>query len=321
MKNVSKFIGIAFLAFTAFSCSSDDETGTPQLETIAEIAQQNPDLSILVDALVRTNLVDTFNGTGSFTVFAPTNTAFETFLATTPFETVDDVPVDVLTEILKNHVLVGSFNSTELVTGYKSTLAKGSASATNTLSMYFDVSSAGVFINGGTSNGGASVSTANIQASNGVIHVVNAVIGLPTIVNHAIANPNFSLLVDTLTGAGQPDFVSILSGTGPFTVFAPNNTAFTNLGPELVGLGITPTTAQITSVLQYHVANGNVLSTTLMNGDVITSLLGQDFTINLTGGGVTITDANARITNIIATDVQCSNGVIHVVNKVLLPSL
>ena len=69
MKNVSKFIGIAFLAFTAFSCSNDDETGTPQLETIAEIAQQNPDLSILVDALVRTNLVDTFNGTGSFTVF------------------------------------------------------------------------------------------------------------------------------------------------------------------------------------------------------------------------------------------------------------
>jgi uncharacterized surface protein with fasciclin (FAS1) repeats len=88
MKNLAKFIGIAFLTFTVFSCS-DDETGTPELKTIAEIAQQNPNLSILVDALVRTNLVDTFNGTGSFTVFAPTNTAFETFLATTPYETVN----------------------------------------------------------------------------------------------------------------------------------------------------------------------------------------------------------------------------------------
>lgn len=306
------------IAISMTSCSDDDNNNQPQ--TIAQIASSNANLSILVQALQRANLVDTFNSTGDFTVFAPTDAAFTAFLATTPYATVNDVPVPVLTEILKNHVLAEGFTSSELMTGYYKTLAKGTASSTNTLSMYIDLTS-GVKINGGASNGGANVvlTSANILASNGVIHVVDNVIGLPTVVNHAIANPNFTSLVGALTGAGQPDFPTILSGTGPFTIFAPTNAAFTSLDAELQPGGIAGVpAATLTTVLQYHVVSGNVLSSSLTDNMVVTPLAGGDFTIGLTGGAK-ITDANNRVSNIIATDVQASNGVIHVLDKVLLP--
>ncbi|WNM20177.1 fasciclin domain-containing protein [Flavobacterium capsici] len=318
MKNLIKSLMIFAIAISMTSCSDDDNNNQPQ--TIAQIASSNANLSILVQALQRANLVDTFNSAGDFTVFAPTDAAFTAFLATTPYATVNDVPVPILTEILKNHVLAEGFTSSELMTGYYKTLAKGTASSTNTLSMYIDLTS-GVKINGGASNGGANVvlTSANILASNGVIHVVDNVIGLPTVVNHAIANPNFTSLVGALTGAGQPDFPTILSGTGPFTVFAPTNAAFTSLDAELQPGGIAGVpAATLTTVLQYHVVSGNVLSSSLTDNMVVTPLAGGDFTIGLTGGAK-ITDGNNRVSNIIATDVQASNGVIHVLDKVLLP--
>ena len=319
MRNLFKSLMIIAFAISATSCSGDDNV--ERKKSIAKIASENANLSILVQALDRAGLVATFESAGDFTVFAPTNQAFTAFLATTPYATINDVPVPVLTEILKNHVLGESLTSSELTTGYVKTLAKGSASMTNTLSMYIDLNS-GVKINGGVSNGGANVvlTSANIEASNGVIHVVDNVIVLPTVVNHAIANPEFSSLVSTLTSDGQPNFVSILSATGPFTVFAPTNAAFSALTPELAAIPLSPTTAQLTTVLQYHVVSpANVLASAITNGMTVTPLAGGTFTINTTNGAK-ITDANNRITNIIATDVQASNGVIHAIDKVLLPS-
>src|SRR5690606_1924828 len=105
-------------------------------------------------------------------------------------------------------------------------------SDTNTLSMFINTTS-GVVLNGGVANGGATVNTADVLASNGVIHLVNGVIKMPTVVNHALANPNFSILVEALTRNDQPDFAGILSGEGPFTVFAPTNDAFGSLLTEL----------------------------------------------------------------------------------------
>src|SRR5690606_9510179 len=120
-----------------------------------------------------------------------------------------------------------------LSTGYVKTMAKGAASTTNTLSMFINTSS-GVLINGGLSNNGAAVVTADVVASNGVIHIVNGVIALPTVTNHAIANAEFSVLVQALTRSDQPDFAGILSGyaNSPFTVFAPDNAAFLSLLDE-----------------------------------------------------------------------------------------
>ena len=288
-----------------FSCSDDDSP--QQNNSITDIASENPNFSILVEALSRADLAETLDQEGSYTVFAPTNEAFMNFLDDNGFESLDDVPLPTLTQVLLNHVVSGTNLSSGLTTGYVKTLATGSASYTNTLSMFINTAS-GVRL-----NGVSSVTTADIIADNGVIHVVDAVIGLPTIVTHATANPNFSTLATLLT---QQELVGTLNGTAssPFTVFAPLNSAFDTATLNLYG-GLNST--QKTAVLTYHVVPGaNVLSNAIPSGPITTFETGT-FTIS----GTVITDEQSRATNIVATDVQASNGVIHAVNQVLLPNL
>lgn len=324
MKTLKLFPRVVLLTtilFAGASCSDDDDVITPpeQARTIAEIAASNSDLTSLVAALDRANLVTTLDGEGQFTVFAPSNAAFATFMSDNGFANLEAIPVPVLREVLLNHVVSGRNLSTQLSTGYVKTLAKGGASDTNTLSMFINTTS-GVVLNGGVANGGATVNTADVLASNGVIHLVNGVIKMPTVVNHALANPNFSILVEALTRNDQPDFAGILSGEGPFTVFAPTNDAFGSLLTEL-GLSSLADVPQATleNVLKYHVVAGsNVLSTSLTNNMMVSTFQGSPFTVNTTGGA-SITDANNRVSNIIAVDVQASNGVVHAIDKVLLP--
>lgn len=323
MKNISKVIKLSMLAIVAsisFSCSDDDtvSSSSPTDNSISGIASRTPELSILVDALTRADLVQTLSQNGSYTVFAPTNAAFTTFLSDNGYASLNEVPVNALKEILLNHVVSGALPSSSLSTGYVKTLAKGSASTTNTLSMFVNTAS-GVKL-----NGIANVTTPNVTASNGVIHIVDAVIGLPTIVTHALANPNFTTLVSALTRADQPDFAGILSGTtnSPFTVFAPTNTAFGSLLTELGATSLNDISQNtLENTLKYHVVAGaNVLSASLTNNQSVTTFQGGNFTITTTDGAK-ITDANNRVSNIIAVDVQASNGVIHVIDKVILPVL
>ena len=317
---------IACFALTFSSCS-DDDNQTVQLDnTITGIASRTSDLSILVQALTRADLATTLQGSGPFTVFAPTNAAFTAFLATTPYATINDVPVPTLREILLNHVVSGAVQSTGLVNNtYIKTLGKGSASSTNTLSMYVNTTS-GVRL-----NGVSSVTTPNVLASNGVVHIVNAVIGLPTIITHAAANPNFSTLATIVTstttngnGFGDQTAVAtaLTTNTTALTVFAPTNAAFT-AATTGSGFAVGATPAQVTTVLQYHVTGaGNVLAASLTNGQVIPTVTSpvQNLTVNLTGGAKLI-DTSTTASNIIVTDVQCANGVIHAVDKVLQPNL
>lgn len=320
-----KGIAILTLAFipVVSSCSDDDNEQMPQGNTIVDVASSNANLSLLVDALDRADLAATLDGNGSFTVFAPTNQAFTAFLQQKGFANLDAVPVPVLKEILLNHVISGAVTSSSLTTGYVKTMAKGSASSTNTLSMYINTAN-GVVINGGAANGGATVTTADVMASNGVVHIVGNVIDLPTVTSHAIANPDFSILVQALTRNDQPDFAGILSGTqnSPFTVFAPTNSAFASLLTELnlTGLAQIPQ-ATLENTLKYHVVAGqNILAASLMNNMSVTTFQGSNFTVN-TQGGASIRDANGRVSTITATDIQASNGVVHVINKVLLPPM
>jgi uncharacterized surface protein with fasciclin (FAS1) repeats len=320
MKNFAKLIKLTLLVATStvmFSCSDDDSVAQ-ESNTIAAIASRNPNFTTLVAALDRADLVQTLDQNGPFTVFAPTNAAFDAFLADNGFTSLEDIPVDVLRQVLLNHVVSGNNPSSSLSTGYIKTLATGSASETNTLSMFVNRSS-GIFATNGVSlrlNGVASVTTANLVATNGIIHVVDAVIGLPTVVTHAAANPGFSTLVGLLS---QQDLVSTLDGTAssPFTVFAPNNDAFTTFESQNPGTLGSLTSAQVTAVLTYHVVAGaNVLSTGIPSGPITTFETGT-FSVN----GTTITDEAGRETEIVGFDVQASNGVIHVLNNVILPEL
>lgn len=315
MKKLVKTFAALCLGVMLLSCdSSTDPIEMPK--SAYDLASADSDLSSLKAAIDKTGLATTLNGAGNFTVFAPSNAAFSQFLTANGFASLNDVPNSLLKEVLLNHVLATKVMAAQITTGYVSTLAKGGASTTRNLSMYLNIS------NGVKINGASTVTAADIMASNGVVHKVDKVIGLPTIVTHAAANPEFSSLVAALTRPDMPNFVSILSGTAssPFTVFAPTNAAFGSLLSELglANLAAVPQ-ATLENVLKYHVVAGaNVASTDLTNNMVVTTFQGGTFTITTTGGAK-IKDANNRTSNIILTDVQCSNGIIHAVDKVLLP--
>lgn len=305
------FIGLILVT----SCSDDNDDTVTMPETISELAVATPDLSNLVAALTRVNLVETLDAAGTYTVFAPTNAAFSAFLSANNFASVNDVPVNVLTQVLLNHVIAEELPAASLTTGYKNTLATYADSNLN-LSMFVNTAS-GVKLNG-VSN----VVTPNIEATNGVIHIVDAVIGIPTVVTFATADPTFSTLVSALTTlTPATDFVSILSDTeAAFTVFAPTNAAFS-------ALANVPGETVLTQVLLHHVVSGNIQSGGLTpNGTTVApSLQGDNLSITLPGTGGNIANMTDGSGNsdigIIAVNVQAGNGVIHVINKIAIPNL
>ena len=331
------FVAAIFLA-TFASCEDDAATPIVQSKSIVQTAQADANLSILVQALTRANLVADVSGPGPITVFAPTNAAFTAFLQTNGFANIDAVPVDALRNILLNHVVVGAVRAADLpASGYFKSLANFGTTQSK-ISNYVAKTTTGstttVQINGPAANGGATVTTADVVASNGIVHVVNAVINLPTLVNHAVANPNLSTLVAVLTSTGAPfgnqsAVLSVVAGAtaaAPLTVFAPVNTAFAAaVAPG--GFANGATAAQVSTVLRYHVVPGaNVLAASLTNNQVVTTATtpapAQTFTVTTTGGAkITDKSSPAVQANITATDIQASNGVVHVLDKVLQPTL
>ncbi len=287
------------------------------LPNIVDHAVANPNLTSLVGALTdggNTTFTDLLSTADEdFTVFAPVNAAFDAF--TNPSS-------NDINDVLSNHVIVGAAAfSSGLTNSYVNTAAEFDTD--ENFSLYINTD------DGVTLNGVSNVAIADIVATNGVIHAVDAVIDLPNVVNFVAADPNFDSLEAALTTDGQPDFIITLLGDGPFTIFAPTNEAFQALldsndmwnGLPDIDSGL------LTSVLQHHVISGaNIRSGDLTpNGDTITppTLEGDSFTITLPG-----TDGNiANVTDgagnmgigIDAVDVQAVNGVIHVLDAVLLP--
>ena len=323
MKNYLKILSILFLSIFIISCDddNDDEGLCCAGSSIVDLASQTESLSTLVSALQVTGLDVTLSSPGAFTVLAPTNDAFDAFLTSINAAILEDIPVDVLTNVLLNHVIIGEVQSSSLTNGYASTQAVSGASGTN-MSIYINTD------NGVTFNGVSSVTSADVVASNGIVHIVDAVIGLPTVVTFAVADPNFGILEQALT---RPDltqsFVGLLSipagsTPSPFTVFAPVNSAFENL---LTELGISDLSAidepTLSSILSYHVLVGaNQLSTNLSDGMEFSTANGDALLFNFGDNGEGIlTDNNGRTSNIIAVDVQADNGIIHAIDTVILP--
>jgi transforming growth factor-beta-induced protein len=269
--------------------------------SILDAAMGLADFSSLVAALAKANLASTFMMDGAYTVFAPTNDAFAAFLASINVS-FEDLSAEDLSPILQYHVIGAEAMSSSLETGYLSTIYQ--AMEGKAVSILIEVDE------GVTLNGSIQVTTADVETSNGVIHVIDGVLTPTSVVDIAINNSSFSYLVEAVAKAG---LVETLSAEGPFTIFAPTDAAFEQLFEDLGVTGIEDIAAEtLIPILQYHVVSGNVRSTNLMEGDVAT--LNGTIAVSL-AGPVTINGS----TEVIATDVQGTNGVVHVIDKVLLP--
>jgi transforming growth factor-beta-induced protein len=316
MKRWFKYLAALGLVASLAACGGgDDEHPAPG--NIAEVAQSN-NLTALGAAVTKAGLATALTDpNASLTVFAPTDAAFSALATKLGFASagalVDALPASTLASILTYHVLPARKSAADLAAGgamqptlytFEGTSAKLTLSTT-----------AGVQISDAALTS-ANVTTADVPASNGVVHVIDKVLvppGVLNIVQMAQVNPIFSTLVGAVVTA---NLQGTLSGSGPFTVFAPTNDAFAAIQTTVAGLS----TAQLTQVLTYHVLPTQVLAANIPFGTPVTTVEGETITINA-GTPPTITDKTATPAPIVATDVRASNGVIHVIGKVLIPTL
>lgn len=317
----NKITLLLLMSFGVFISCETDEDANAKKDSLYGLVSENDDFDSLQRALEITDLTTTLNGTDVFTLFAPTDTAFENFLAENNFASIEAVPTSVLRQVLLNHVVATKIKLEDLpINTYINSQATGFASNSANLSMYFRN------VDGETEiNGVATVTNGDILASNGVIHKIDHVLKLPSIVDHILANPNLSTLSSALASNDQFDFVAELSSVnnGPYTMIAPMNTAFSSLlvelnQPNLAAIG----NSTLSQVLKYHfVITSNAFSSSLLDGDSITTYAGDSFSIQSTPANFRIVDVNNRLSNITTRDIQCYNGMIHMVDRVLLPNL
>ncbi len=268
----------------------------PQKATIADIVKGDERFSTLLAAVEAAGLVETLSGEGSFTVFAPTNDAFAKLPAGTIEALLQDIPQ--LTSILLYHVVPGKLMAADVTASDYLTTAQGE-------SVRIKLEEGNAFINE------AQIIFVDIETANGVIHVIDTVI-LPgkTIVDVAVNDGRFTTLVTALQAA---DLVETLQGEGPFTVFAPTDDAFAKLPAGTIDslLNDIPT---LTNILLYHVVAGAVKSDQVVTLTSADTVAGKAVSIKVEDGKVFINDAQ-----VVIVDIVTRNGIIHVIDTVLLP--
>lgn len=313
---IKRLAAVSALALVAACGGGDDDHPPPG--TLAQVATTGG-FTALVAAADKAGLVPALSSSSaSLTVFAPTDAAFTSLATSLGFADagamVAALDGPTLASILQYHVLPTKKLAADLVAGgpTQDTLYTFDGAAAT---LALDTTS-GVKITDEVLTQ-ATVTTANVPASNGVIHVIDKVLvppGVLNVVQMAQLNPAFSTLVGAVVTANLQGALADPAAT--LTVFAPTNDAFAAIATTVAGL--TPT--ELTTVLTYHVLDSQVLAADIPFGTPVTTLANQDITINA-GTPPTITDTTATPASIVATDVRASNGVIHVIGKVLIPTL
>lgn len=316
VKNLTSvlFLGL-FLSFGLLTSCSDDDPVIEKTKNIVDVAVADSNLSVLVAALQKADLVSALQADGSFTVFAPTDAAFQSLLdSNDSWNSLDDIPVETLKSVLLFHVISGEVKAADLSNTYVNTLSTGPND--EMLSLQVEVDGAVEF------NGDSKPIATDVMASNGVIHTIDKVMLPANVVTLALNNSGFTSLVAALTDSRHTtDFVSLLKEDGPYTIFAPTNDAFQALldsNDSWSSLADIPI-ATLEAVLKYHVfTGGNVQSDELSDNQEITMFDGNIVTVDLSSGAKLDTSSGQSVV-ISLTDVQGTNGVIHVVDSVLLP--
>ena len=302
MKRIISLVAVLAVAAAAVGGTGPASAGTRASKVdIVQTAVAAGQFTTLASLLQKAGLVDTLATGGPFTVFAPTDAAF----AKVPKATLDALAADPakLRAVLLYHVVPGCVTAADVVKLTSAKTAEGR-------SLGIKVVNGSVFVDG------AQVTTPDVEATNGVIHVIDSVL-IPkeatapkTIVQTAVAAGSFKTLASLLKKAG---LVGTLQGKGPFTVFAPTDAAFAKL-PKATLAALAKNKAKLRSVLLYHVVKGNVSAAKVVTLRSAKTLNGKAVSIRVNGGNVLV--GGARVTT---ADVKASNGVIHVVNKVLIP--
>jgi uncharacterized surface protein with fasciclin (FAS1) repeats len=276
--------------------------GGNQAATVWDIIEGSYDHNTLETAVLLAGLEGALQGDGPLTVFAPTDAAF----AALPSEVLDAVLADpngLLTDILLYHVVSGAALSTDLSDGQSITTLFGE-------DVVVTINMDGVFINN------AQVIVADLIADNGVVHVIDAVLipepAVTTTVWDIIVNsPDHTILETAVLAAGLE---GALQGAGPLTVFAPTDAAFAALPAGLIAELLADPSGALTDILLYHVVGAQALSTDLSDGQTIPTLFGESVLVTIFGG-VFINTAE-----VIVADLLADNGVVHVIDAVLVPT-
>ena len=310
-KNV--FVLTGALMLSGMVAAQGTTAAVTPTQTIAEVVSTDPNFTTLLSAVKAAGLVDTLNGTGPFTVFAPTNAAFAKIPAADLNALINDP--EKLKAVLLYHVVGGKAVAADVI---ELTTAK----TVNGAAVSVKVGNGTVMINDAT------ITKADVQATNGVIHVIDTVLMPPanvtaaapantaaadptrTITGIVSMDPNFSTLLAAVKAA---DLEATLLGKGPFTVFAPTNEAFAKLPKaELDALLADP--AKLKAVLLYHVVAGQVTAAEVMKLTTADTVNGAAINVKVDGDTVMINDAT-----VISADVPAINGVVHVIDTVLIP--
>lgn len=310
------FAALSAAVITLSSCNKDDDPVVTN--TITDVVSNNTSFSVLKEAVVKANLATILSGAGPFTVFAPDNAAFASAGITST--TVASLTSTQLSDLLLYHTIGSKILAADVPAGPNAKVITAGGD-----SVFVTRNASGVFVNG------IKVAAADIAADNGVIHQLSKALNKPSgnvVATAQAAGSGLDSLVKAIVRAnnapgGDPTLINTLS-TATITVFAPTNAAFTQL---LGALGTNDINnipvATLLAVLKYHVVGGRAFSSDLANGN-LAMLAGGSTTINLTngsGGGPTIkgNGNGANLSNIVGTNLMCRNGVVHVIDRVLLP--
>ncbi|THF49182.1 fasciclin domain-containing protein [Flavobacterium supellecticarium] len=299
-----------FLGFIFTSCDSDTETSMSPTSTITDVVVANPNFSLLKSAVVKANLATTLSGPGPFTVFAPDNNAFAASGISSA--TINALSSEQLQDILLYHTLPAKIVSVNVPAGPNAEVVTAGGGK-----VYVTKNTNGVFVNGWK------VTAPDIVASNGVIHALEHVLLPPTgnIVATAQANNDLTYLVAAVLRAsqGSTDVAAALSGGGPLTVFAPTNQAFIAAGFPTIASIEAADPDVLANILTYHVVTARAFSSDLSDGQNLTTLNGGQVTVSLVNGAAVKGNGNTTASNITAVNIMADNGVIHLIDRVLLP--
>ncbi len=294
------------------ACTDKDKDETPAPQTITDIVLANNDFSILRAAVQRAGLADALRG-GTLTVFAPNNAAFQAS-GFADAAAVTALPVATIKSVLQYHVLGSTVTASQIAVG-----TNAAVPTLEGINVYVSkpTASSGVSVNN------ARVTTADVQAANGVIHIIDRVMMPPSqnLLQIAQGNPAFTYLVAAATRAAtsNPAIVAALtSTTDAYTVFAPTNDAFIAAGFPTIASIQAASPAALAPIILNHVISGRAFSPILTTGNVAAASGGQ-LALNVSNGVTVTGKGNTQASKVVTADILATNGVVHVIDRVLLP--